>query len=450
MAIQASDALIEAVKRYQAGDTAAFDTIYYESSPYVTKCVLNVLHKTVGVASEDLQQDILQDTYLTIAEKLPQLQEPGAFLQWAGRIATHIAERTWQKDARQHEMETSDEEMTMEVMDEAFIPEDILLNKEKQALIRQALEELPTNQYLCVVEYFYNGLKEREIAEKLDMPVNTVKTNLSRAKKKLRGVIETKQKKSGIKLYNMAWLLLLLLRKDLFTFQVPVEQEQAVLAAVHAQLGMGVAAAGASAGASAGAAAAGAASSGSASAGAATAAGTSMAVKVTAIALAGTLTAGAAIGIPLAARDRQPDIEETQNIQQIPEDAFRYGGHSYYVYTDQCDTWEAAQAFCEALGGHLAVITTEEENAAVHGYLTGMGLENAYLGLYLDPEVNIWKWVDGEAVAYTNWAPGEPSNDYDGETYAMFYYRFPDGTWNDGNFGHGTKQDDKRFLCEWD
>ena len=59
MAIQANDTLIQAVERYQAGDTAAFDTIYYESNPYVTKCVLNVLHKTVGEVTEDLQQDIL-------------------------------------------------------------------------------------------------------------------------------------------------------------------------------------------------------------------------------------------------------------------------------------------------------------------------------------------------------------------------------------------------------
>ena len=444
MAIQASQALIDAVKRYQAGDTAAFDTIYYESNPYVTKCVLTVLHKTVGAVSEDLQQDILQDTYLTIANKLPELQEPAAFLQWAGRIATHIAERTWQKDARQHAMETSDEETTLELMDEAFIPEDILLNKEKQALIRQALEELPANQYLCVVEYFYNGLKEREIAEKLDMPVNTVKTNLSRAKKKLRAVIETKQKKSGIKLYNMAWLLLLLLRRDLFTFTVPAKQEQAVLSAVHAKLGLGAVAAGASAGA------AGASSSGSAGAVAATTkAASAAATKVAAAAIAGTLTAGAAIGIPLATRDRQPEPEEIQNVQQIPADAFRYGGHSYYLYED-CQSWEEAKAFCEALGGHLAVITTEAENSAVYGYLAGSGGANAYLGLYLDPADDTWKWVSGESVGYTNWAPGEPNNERGTEIYAMFYYKFTNGTWNDGDFGAGTVGDERVFLCEWD
>jgi RNA polymerase sigma factor (sigma-70 family) len=448
MAIQARAELVQAVKAYQAGKSEAFDTIYYESAPYITTCVLNVLNKTVGDVSEDLQQDILQDTYLTIAQKLWELNEPAAFLQWAGRIATHTAQRTWQKDAKRQSMEVCDTDMTLKAMDEAFIPEDALMNREAQEKIRALLDELPTNQYLCVVEYFYNDLKEREIADKLNMPVNSVKTNLSRAKKKLRAVIETKVQAAGIQYRDMAWLLLLLLQGDVHTLSIPAAQHQRMLSSLHAELGYGAVAAGISASASGGASA-GASSSASASAAVAGAATKTAATKVAAIALAGILTAGAAVGIPLATRNRQlPAPEPTPNTWQIPEDAFHFDGHSYYIYEQQT-SWDEAQAFCENLGGHLAVITSDRENAALYQYLTDSGCENAYIGLYEDEEGQ-WHWVTAEETVYLNWAPGEPNNESGTEKYAMFYYKFQDGTWNDGNFGQGTQKYSKTFLCEWE
>ena len=84
MIIQPNQELTQAIARYQNGDMAAFDIIYYNSLPYITKCVLNVLNRTAPGASEELRQDIIQDTYMTIADKLNTLQAPGAFFQWAG------------------------------------------------------------------------------------------------------------------------------------------------------------------------------------------------------------------------------------------------------------------------------------------------------------------------------------------------------------------------------
>lgn len=80
MILKPSEKLLEAIRKYQSGDQAAFDTIYYESIKYVTKSVLNVLNRTAPEASDDLQQDIIQDTYLAIASKLDTLKEPEAFL----------------------------------------------------------------------------------------------------------------------------------------------------------------------------------------------------------------------------------------------------------------------------------------------------------------------------------------------------------------------------------
>lgn len=239
MILQPSDALIAAIKRYQAGDQAAFDTIYFESIRYVTKSVLNVLNRVAPDATEDLQQDIIQDTYMTIIAKLDTLNDPYAFLQWAGRIATRHAEHSWRKDIRLHQIEQSEDAALYEIADEDFIPEDILFNKERQAQIRKILDTLPINQYLCVVEYYYNGLKEVEVALKLGMPVNTVKTNLSRARKKLHAAIETEEKRSGVKLYSMSWMLLTIFSEDVMNMLGDVEQDIRILESLHEKIAAG-------------------------------------------------------------------------------------------------------------------------------------------------------------------------------------------------------------------
>lgn len=130
--------------------------------------------------------------------------------------------------------------------------------------------------------------------------------------------------------------------------------------------------------------------------------------------------------------------------ENIPEDAFRWNGSSYYLYNN-CATWEEAKAFCESLGGHLAVIASADENAALYSYVTEQGYWNAFFGASDAIEEGNWRWLDSYAMSYTNWHPGEPNSESSGEDYAMFYQKFPDGTWNDSRFDSGSV-----FICEWD
>lgn len=133
----------------------------------------------------------------------------------------------------------------------------------------------------------------------------------------------------------------------------------------------------------------------------------------------------------------------------IPADALIWGGHSYYLF-DLGGTWEEAESYCRSLGGHLATITSQEENDALYQYICSLEVGSAYIGLTDNVQEGLWLWVTGEELDYTNWHTGEPNNDYSGENYAMFYDRYTDGTWNDGDFGVNTQGRATAFLCEWE
>lgn len=77
-----------------------------------------------------------------------------------------------------------------------------------------------------------------------------------------------------------------------------------------------------------------------------------------------------------------------------------------------------------------------------------MGYENAFFGFTDETTEGKWKWVTGETADYTNWSQGEP-NGGSAEDYAMFYYKYPSGKWNDGDFGGRTQKNHKAVICEW-
>ena len=82
-------------------------------------------------------------------------------------------------------------------------------------------------------------------------------------------------------------------------------------------------------------------------------------------------------------------------------------------------------------------------------YLKMLGRDSAYFGLTDDKIEGVWQWVTGEPYSYSNWAASEPNSEYGNEDYGMFYYKYPTGQWNDGDFGKDSAGT-VTFLIEWD
>jgi len=109
----------------------------------------------------------------------------------------------------------------------------------------------------------------------------------------------------------------------------------------------------------------------------------------------------------------------------IPSAVVYLKGHIYAAF-DEPYSWKEAEALCESMGGHLATITSKEENDFIKSMPLGFSY---YIGASDEQTEGVWKWVTGENFSYSNWAKGQPDNANE-EDFGMFY---SDGTWNDSS-----------------
>ncbi len=143
--------------------------------------------------------------------------------------------------------------------------------------------------------------------------------------------------------------------------------------------------------------------------------------------------------------------EEVFKTSDLPDEAVEFNSHYYYVYDlDTVTTWEEAKEYCESQGGYLATITSQEEDEFVYSCLRNkFDCESAYFGFTDQNEEGTWVWANGEVSSYTNWHSGEPNSENPNEDFAMYYYKYSDGSWNDGDFGDRTVNSGRAFICEW-
>lgn len=160
---------------------------------------------------------------------------------------------------------------------------------------------------------------------------------------------------------------------------------------------------------------------------------------------------GAIIG---SAADNATSATEETEAKEVLIDTFSFGGHVYQLYNGGL-TWTEAKEACEQHGGHLATITSADEQTAIKEHLDKV-CNNYWIGGYRDAVGEPWKWVTGENFEYTNWAYNEPNNyGNNNEIYIhVFNGNKPIGTWNDaadggaGYAGSFYNLDGHGFICE--
>jgi len=125
----------------------------------------------------------------------------------------------------------------------------------------------------------------------------------------------------------------------------------------------------------------------------------------------------------------------------------QFNGHYYaFVWRQSGETWTDAHNAAQVMGGQLATVTSEDENAFILGLIDPYTTPNetaAFIGGSDASSEGLWSWSSGLEVIpyfwneqtnagsygqYENWRTGEPNDDGNGEDYLAME---GDGTWND-------------------
>lgn len=151
------------------------------------------LRRYLGDAS--MAEDAFQATFLQVHLKCDQFDEGRKFRPWLYTVATNQAIDAQRRNKR-HKSISLDRNTRGEGSDEVGTLLDLLTSKEpapderietsqQREWIRTAIEELPEGLRQAVNLVYYQGLKYREAADILDIPVGTVKSRLHSAILKL-------------------------------------------------------------------------------------------------------------------------------------------------------------------------------------------------------------------------------------------------------------------------
>ncbi len=198
--------LFAAVKSFKEGRQDSYYIIYDLSVKYIYKIVYDIIKE------HHATEDLVQETYLTIYNKIASLDDVNKFYAWAGRIATNHTFRYIQKNKRELltlDSEDGAAEFAFEVAtqdNEEFIPENVLVDKEKQRLIAQIIDELSVEQKLAVQYFYYEEMSVTEIAETMGCARGTIMSRLNYARKAIKAAVVDLAENQGTKLYSLGSL----------------------------------------------------------------------------------------------------------------------------------------------------------------------------------------------------------------------------------------------------
>ncbi len=177
---EASDA--ELVARVRSRDRAALEVLYDRYARSVYSLALSIL-RDPGAAEE-----VTQELFLHVWQ-YPQLYDAarGPFGPWLLRSARNRAIDVLRRRTRERQLSWR-LEMTTHVSDQND-PDDTALQNEAEARVRQGLAELDSGLRQVIELAYFGGLTQREIAERLGVPLGTVKTRVRTALQRLAAAL---------------------------------------------------------------------------------------------------------------------------------------------------------------------------------------------------------------------------------------------------------------------
>ena len=174
---------VELIQRILNGDENAFANLVRKYQ----KQVHTLAWRKIG--DFQIAEDIVQETFLQVYQKLETLEDPTQFTRWLHQIANRFCIARLRKNSVQTEPleETNISEIETEAYSRYIASEHAKTTAEAQRdLVEKLLEKLKENDREVITLYYFEEMTSPEIGEFLGVSENTIKSRLHRARQQLK------------------------------------------------------------------------------------------------------------------------------------------------------------------------------------------------------------------------------------------------------------------------
>jgi RNA polymerase sigma-70 factor (ECF subfamily) len=173
----------ETLKKLKNGGLKAFEVIF----SFYEKSIYGYIYSMVG--HRENAEDLTQEVFLKLYKNAGAIDAENNFKNWLYKIATNTVYDWLRKKRKGAEMFIiDDEENSFETIDD----NSTYLHIEDAKDLESAINDIKPNYRRVLLLFYYEGMSYEEIADILEVPLNTAKTHIRRAKEALKMVYDKK------------------------------------------------------------------------------------------------------------------------------------------------------------------------------------------------------------------------------------------------------------------
>ncbi len=187
--------LDDLIERLKQNDKEAFNLLFYMYAEKIFKFSLTFFNREVEA------EEIVQEVFLKIWLKRKTISDPSTFNSYIYTIAKNLIFNNLKRNIYKKKY---DSYLYANHQAQQNVTENEVIYEETKQRIERALAQLPKKRKEVFLLSRRDGLKNKEIAEKLDISIKTVETHMSLSLKYLRGILHV----DSDKLMMLAFLIL--------------------------------------------------------------------------------------------------------------------------------------------------------------------------------------------------------------------------------------------------
>jgi RNA polymerase sigma-70 factor (ECF subfamily) len=177
---------VELIERAKLGDAEAFEALYHLHKRRVYSLCLRMTANTAAA------EDLTQEAFLQLFRKIGTFRGESAFSTWLHRMAVNVVLMQLRKKGLpvvplDDTMDTEEEAPKKEL----GAPDPVLAGSIDRLQLQRAVEDLPPGYRSIFVLHDVEGYEHNEIAEIVGCSVGNSKSQLHKARLKLRELLKT-------------------------------------------------------------------------------------------------------------------------------------------------------------------------------------------------------------------------------------------------------------------